>query len=54
MGKDRMGWVYMDLAVRAANEYASTHPPRPAITESDRQRENVINRTLWGTFNIAS
>ncbi|KAE8151670.1 hypothetical protein BDV25DRAFT_152291 [Aspergillus avenaceus] len=54
MGKDRVGWVYMDLAMRAAKEYASSHPPRPAETPSARELENVINRTLWGAYNIAS
>ncbi|GAB1200686.1 hypothetical protein APSETT444_010061 [Aspergillus pseudonomiae] len=54
MGKDRVGWVYMDLAMRAAKEYASSHPPLPIDTESARQIENVVNRTLWGAYNMAS
>lgn len=54
MGKDRVGWMYMDLAMRAAKEYASSHPPLPIDTESVRQIESVVNRTLWGAYNISS
>ncbi|KAE8379378.1 hypothetical protein BDV26DRAFT_291399 [Aspergillus bertholletiae] len=54
MGKDRVGWVYIDLAVQAAKEYAASHPPLPIDTESTRQIENVVNRTLWGAYNMAS
>ncbi|KAE8355729.1 hypothetical protein BDV28DRAFT_27698 [Aspergillus coremiiformis] len=54
MGKDRVGWVYIDLAMRAATEYASSHPPLLVETESARQMENAVNRTLWGAYNIAS
>lgn len=54
MGKDRLGWLYLDLATRAAEEYAAAHPPRISNSESVRMEENVINRTLWGVFNIAS
>ena len=54
MGKDRVGWMYMDLALRAAKEYESSHPPLPIDTESVRQVENVVNRTLWGAYNMAS
>ncbi|KAB8227196.1 fungal specific transcription factor domain-containing protein [Aspergillus alliaceus] len=54
MGKDRVGWVYMDLAMQAAKEYTASHPPRVAQTESARRVENAINRTLWGAFNISS
>ncbi|KAE8397440.1 hypothetical protein BDV37DRAFT_289431 [Aspergillus pseudonomiae] len=53
MGKDRVGWMYMDLAVRAGKEYESSHPPLPIETESVRQIENVANRTLWGVYNMA-
>ncbi|EAW08929.1 putative C6 transcription factor [Aspergillus clavatus NRRL 1] len=51
MGKDRMGWVYMDLAVRGAREYAEMHPPRSTDSPDERK---AINRTLWGIFSIAS
>lgn len=54
MGKDRMGWMYLDLATRSANEYAASHPPRPTDSESARQLETVASHTLWGTFCIAS
>ncbi|RAK95629.1 uncharacterized protein BO80DRAFT_439252 [Aspergillus ibericus CBS 121593] len=49
MGKDRLGWMYLDLAIRGADEYAERHPPRPSDPN-----DNIINRTLWGAFNIAS
>ncbi|RDH26520.1 hypothetical protein BDQ94DRAFT_155421 [Aspergillus welwitschiae] len=51
MGKDRLGWMYLDLAIRTAEEYAESHPPGQ---ESDVTVEIVVNRTLWGAFNIAS
>ncbi|KKK14586.1 hypothetical protein P175DRAFT_0443092 [Aspergillus ochraceoroseus IBT 24754] len=54
MGKDRMGWMHLDLAGRAAEEYAATYPPRPIEDESVRVSENVVNWTLWGNFSIAS
>ncbi|KAL4890685.1 hypothetical protein BDV59DRAFT_183979 [Aspergillus ambiguus] len=54
MGKDRLGWMYLDLATRAAEEYAASHPPRLPNGKSERTEENVVNRTLWGVFNIAS
>ncbi|PYI09547.1 hypothetical protein BO78DRAFT_394770 [Aspergillus sclerotiicarbonarius CBS 121057] len=49
MGKDRLGWMYLDLAMRGADEYAERHPPRPSDPV-----DPIINRTLWGAFNIAS
>ncbi|PYH92151.1 hypothetical protein BO71DRAFT_400803 [Aspergillus ellipticus CBS 707.79] len=52
MGKDRLGWMYLDLAIRGADEYAERHPPQP--TPDDAVLEQVTNRTLWGAFNIAS
>ncbi|RAL08504.1 C6 transcription factor [Aspergillus homomorphus CBS 101889] len=54
MGKDRMGWMYLDLAIRAAQEYDDAHPPRPSASESDRMLEDATNRTLWGVFSMAS
>ncbi|PLB49138.1 hypothetical protein P170DRAFT_436770 [Aspergillus steynii IBT 23096] len=54
MGKDRMGWMYLDLASRSAAEYAASHPPRPTENESARELEEVENHTLWGTFCIAA
>ncbi|KAF9887267.1 hypothetical protein FE257_010395 [Aspergillus nanangensis] len=54
MGKDRLGWMYLDLAHRAAEEYATLHPPRPTDNDFERMEENAANRTLWGVFNIAS
>ncbi|KAI3002245.1 transcriptional regulator family: Fungal Specific TF [Aspergillus niger] len=54
MGKDRLGWMYLDLAIRGAEEYAESHPPGIAGWEADGAAEGVVNRTLWGAFNIAS
>ncbi|GAT18635.1 C6 transcription factor [Aspergillus luchuensis] len=54
MGKDRLGWMYLDLAIRGAEEYAERHPPGIAGQEADPAFEEVVNRTLWGAFNIAS
>ncbi|RDW72688.1 Zn(II)2Cys6 transcription factor [Aspergillus mulundensis] len=52
-GKDRLGWMYLDLACRAAEEYAAANPPRPAENESDRIEERVMNMALWGNFSMA-
>ena len=55
MGKDRMGWMYLDLATRSATEYAAAHPLlRPPNGESARELEMVTSHTLWGTFCIAA
>ncbi|KAL2871628.1 uncharacterized protein BJX67DRAFT_342731 [Aspergillus lucknowensis] len=54
MGKDRMGWMYLDLACRAAEEYAGSHSPRPVDDESTRVAENSVNWTLWGNFSMAA
>ncbi|KAA8643491.1 hypothetical protein EYZ11_009520 [Aspergillus tanneri] len=54
MGKDRMGWTYLDLATRSATEYAASRPAQPTDDSSLRGIESVANRTLWGTFCIAS
>ncbi|RAH71875.1 C6 transcription factor [Aspergillus aculeatinus CBS 121060] len=54
MGKDRLGWMYLDLAIRAAQEYETAHPPRSTNSESDRILEDAANRTLWGVFSMAS
>lgn len=51
MGKDRMGWVYLDLAARGAQEYAASHPPH-AMEDAEERR--AIDRTLWGIFSMAS
>lgn len=51
-GKDRIGWVYLDMAIRAAKEYGASHPYRPTDEESARTVEDAINETLWGIFNI--
>ncbi|KAL4900102.1 hypothetical protein BDW74DRAFT_188665 [Aspergillus multicolor] len=52
-GKDRLGWMYLDLACRAAEEYAATSPPRLPENESDRIHERVVNMALWGNFSMA-
>ncbi|KAL2827809.1 hypothetical protein BDW59DRAFT_160117 [Aspergillus cavernicola] len=52
VGKDRVGWIYLDLACRAAEEYAATHPPRPGDTESVRIAENVANWTLTAAASL--
>ncbi|KAL2812016.1 hypothetical protein BJX63DRAFT_433018 [Aspergillus granulosus] len=49
-GKDRMGWMYMNLASRAAEEYANMHPPRPVHDEPTRLAERAVNWALWGNF----
>ncbi|PWY90602.1 C6 transcription factor [Aspergillus sclerotioniger CBS 115572] len=49
MGKDRLGWMYLDLAMRGAEEHAERHPPNPADPF-----DYIVNRTLWGAFNMAS
>ncbi|KAL3466872.1 hypothetical protein BJX64DRAFT_249196 [Aspergillus heterothallicus] len=49
-GKDRLGWMYMNLSGRAAEEYANTHPPRPVHDEHTRIAEQAVNWTLWGNF----
>ncbi|KAH8431703.1 uncharacterized protein LDX57_009358 [Aspergillus melleus] len=54
MGKDRMGWMYLDLATRSATEYAAAHPLRPTNSESARELETVVSHTLWGAFCIAA
>jgi hypothetical protein len=51
MGKDRMGWVYLDLAARGAQEYAASHPPH-AMDDAEERR--AIDRTLWGIYSMAS
>ncbi|KAL4785977.1 hypothetical protein BJX76DRAFT_322692 [Aspergillus varians] len=52
MGKDRVGWIYLDLACRATEEYAASHPPSPAENES--VQEKVANYTMWGIFGMAA
>ncbi|KAL4948540.1 hypothetical protein BDW69DRAFT_91175 [Aspergillus filifer] len=54
MGKDRVGWMYLDLACRAAEEYAATHPPRPLDDETIRIEELTTNRVLWGNYGMAA
>ncbi|PWY83610.1 hypothetical protein BO70DRAFT_386976 [Aspergillus heteromorphus CBS 117.55] len=58
MGKDRLGWMYLDLAIRGAEEYDERYPPRLGADnpspEPLRVLEDVANRTLWGAFNIAA
>ncbi|KAL5050973.1 hypothetical protein BDW71DRAFT_81063 [Aspergillus fruticulosus] len=54
MGKDRLGWVYLDLACRAAEEYAALNPPRPPENESICLEEKVVNLALWGSFSMAA
>ncbi|PYH63985.1 uncharacterized protein BO88DRAFT_429994 [Aspergillus vadensis CBS 113365] len=49
MGKDRLGWMYLDLAIRTTEKYAESHPPGQ---ESDITIKIIMNRTLWGAFNI--
>ncbi|BCR85993.1 Zn(II)2Cys6 transcription factor [Aspergillus chevalieri] len=51
-GKGRIGWMYLDMAIRAAKEYDVSHPYRPADQESSWIVEDAINETLWGVFNI--
>jgi hypothetical protein len=51
-GKGRIGWMYLDMAIRAAKEYDVSHPYRPTDQESSRIVEDAINETLWGVFNI--
>ena len=54
MGKDRMGWMYLDLATRSAEDYAAAHPPRAPQSEAERVAQNVAHRTLWGIFSFGS
>ncbi|KAL6230509.1 hypothetical protein BDW75DRAFT_234337 [Aspergillus navahoensis] len=54
MGKDRLGWVYLDLACRAAEEYAVLNPPRSSDKESISMDERAVNLALWGTFSMAA
>lgn len=51
-GKDRVGWVYLDMATRAAKEYDVAHPFRPIDEEPVRTMEIATNETLWGIFNM--
>lgn len=51
-GKGRIGWMYLDMAIRAAKEYDVSHPYRPTDQESVRIVEDTINETLWGVFNV--
>ncbi|OJJ05012.1 hypothetical protein ASPVEDRAFT_829340 [Aspergillus versicolor CBS 583.65] len=53
MGKDRVGWVYLNLACRAAEEYATSHSSQ-ATAEERRIEETVVNWTLWGNFSMAA
>ncbi|KAL4735393.1 hypothetical protein BDV11DRAFT_196097 [Aspergillus similis] len=54
MGKDRLGWMYLDLACRAAEEYAALNPARSTEDESIRLEERVVNMALWGSFSVAA
>ncbi|KAL4913090.1 hypothetical protein BDW62DRAFT_214528 [Aspergillus aurantiobrunneus] len=54
MGKDRVGWMYLDLACRASEEYAASHPPRPDENEAVRTQERTVNWMLWGNFSMAA
>lgn len=53
-GKDRIGWIYLDMAVRAAKEYDALHPYRPTDQGSLQMVEDAVNETLWGIFNVYS
>lgn len=53
MGKDRVGWMYLDLACRAAEEYATARSSQ-ATEEERRIEETVVNWTLWGNFSMAA
>lgn len=53
MGKDRVGWMYLNLACRAAEEYATSHSSQ-ATAEERRIEETVVNWTLWGNFSMAA
>lgn len=52
MGKDRIGWMYIDMAVRAAKEYDASHPYRLTDQGPARIVEEAISETLWGVFNL--
>lgn len=52
-GKDRVGWVYLDMAMRAAKEYDAAHPFQSTNEEPLRTMEIATNETLWGIFNIS-
>ncbi|KAL4974630.1 hypothetical protein BDW66DRAFT_161074 [Aspergillus desertorum] len=54
MGKDRLGWMYLDLACRAAEEYAVLNPARSPENERIRVEERVVNLALWGSFSMAA
>ncbi|KAL4805758.1 hypothetical protein BDV18DRAFT_160632 [Aspergillus unguis] len=62
-GKDRMGWMYLDLVCRTVEEYKSLHPPRPkpgpqleanAEAEALALQERIAGWTLWGLFGITT
>ncbi|KAL4924602.1 Zn(II)2Cys6 transcription factor [Aspergillus undulatus] len=54
MGKDRVGWMYLDLACQAAEEYTAANPPRALDNQSIRTEELATNRMLWGNFSMAA
>jgi hypothetical protein len=53
MGKDRVGWMYLNLACRAAEEYATSQSSQ-ATAEERRIEETVVNWTLCGNFSMAA
>lgn len=52
MGKDRIGWMYMDMAIRAAREYDASHPYRPTDQGYVQIVEDARSEALWGVFNL--
>lgn len=46
-GKDRLGWVYVGLTKRSAQEYEQT-----IVDSSVKEPEEAVRYALWGIFNM--
>lgn len=55
IGKDRRGWNYHGQLAYAVQELADKHElPPPDASEDSIRDAQVIQRTIWGLFNLAS
>lgn len=54
IGKDRLGWMYTATAAHAAEEYAGKLPRTTSAEKGPiSERDEAVNNTLWGIFNLA-
>lgn len=52
-GKERQGWVYFGLLVRAYSEYLTSPQDWPERRMQGVEKlQEAVDRTAWGLFNV--